>query len=55
MAQIFPEKRDLYYTQKVILFQSAFGHPGQIKNFASESWNAAVLDSGGANIVAGKK
>ena len=34
LAQIFPEKRDLYYTQKVILFQSAFGHPEQIKNLA---------------------
>ena len=36
MAQNCPEKRDLYYRQEVILFQSDFEHPEQIKNFASE-------------------
>ena len=54
MAQNCPEKRDLYYTHEVIIFQSDFGHPEQIKNFASEPWNAAVLDSGAMNIVAEK-
>ena len=43
MALNCPEKCDLYYTQEVILFQSDFDHPKQIKNLASESWNAAVL------------
>ena len=45
----------LYYTQEVILFQSDFDHPEYIKNVASESWNAAVLDSGAKNTVAGKE
>ena len=37
MTQNCPEKYDLYYTQQVILFQSDFNHPEQIKNLASES------------------
>ena len=52
MAQNCPEKRDLYYRQEVILFQSDFEHPEQIKNFASEFWNVAVLDKGAKNIFA---
>ena len=55
MTQNCPEKRDLYYTQEVILFQSDFNHPEWIKNLASKSWNAAVLDSGATNTVAGKE
>ena len=55
MAQNCPEKHNLFYKQEVILFQSDFDHPGQIKNSASESWNAAVLDSGATNTVAGKE
>ena len=54
MAQNCPEKYDLYYTQQVILFQSDFNHPEQIKNLASESWNAAVLD-GATNTAARKE
>ena len=50
MAQNCPEKSDLYYTQEVILFQSYFDHPEQIRNLAS-----AVLDSGATNTVAGKE
>ena len=48
-------KRNLYYTQEVILFQLDFDHREQIRNLASESWNAAVLDSGATNTVAGKE
>ena len=55
MAQNCPEKRDLYYTQEAFLFQSDFDHCEQIKNLASESWNAAVLDSGDTNKFAGKE
>ena len=55
MAQNCPEKHDLQYTQEAILFQLDFNHPEQIDNSASESWNAAVLDIGAANTVAGKE
>ena len=55
MTQNCPEKRDLYYTKDVILFQSGLDHPEQIKNLASDSWNAAVLDSGAKNTIAGKE
>ena len=55
MAQNCPEKHDLQYTQEAILFQLDFDHPEQIDNSASESWNAAVLDIGAANTVAGKE
>ena len=39
-----PEKYDTQYTQEVVLYQSDFDHPEQLKTLASESWNAAVLD-----------
>ena len=52
MAQNCPDKRDLYYTQEVTIFQSDFDHTEQIKNLASEPWNAAVLDSGATKTVA---
>ena len=55
MAQNCPEKCYLYYTQEVILFQSDFDLPEQIKNLASESCDAAVLDSGAPNTVAGNE
>ena len=55
MAQNCPERRDLCFTQDVILFQSDFNHPEQIKNVAPKSWNAAVLESGATNLVAGKE
>ena len=54
MAQNCPENCDLYYTQ-VIIFQSDFDQPEQVKNLASESWNATVLDNGATNTVAGKE
>ena len=44
-----------FYTQEVILFQSDFDHPGEIKNLASESWNAVVIDNGATYTVAGKE
>ena len=34
MAQNCPQKRDLYYTKQVILFQSHFNHPEQVKILA---------------------
>ena len=49
-----PEKCDTYYTQEVVLYQSDFDHPDKLKNLVSETWNAAVLDSGATNTVAGK-
>ena len=55
MVQNCPEKRDLYVTQEDIVFPSDFEHPEQIKDLASESWNAAVLDSGATNTVGAKE
>ena len=43
MAQNCPEKYDTLYTQEVVLDQSDFNHPEQLKAPVSESWNAAVL------------
>ena len=54
MAQQCPEKRDTYYTQEVVRYQSDSEHPDKLKNLLSETWNAAVLDSGPTNTVAGK-
>ena len=45
---------DNYYTQEVVLNQSDFDHPDKLKNLESETWNAAVLDSGATNTVASK-
>ena len=45
---------DNYYTQEVVLNQSDFDHPVKLKNLESETWNAAVLDSGATNTVASK-
>ena len=42
------------YTQEVVFYQSDFYHPEKLKTLVSESWNAAVLDSGAINTVAGK-
>ena len=39
---------------KIVLYQSDFDHPEQLKNLVSESWNSAVLDSDATNTVAGK-
>ena len=54
MAMQCPEKCDTYFTQEVVLYQSDFDHPDKLKNLVSETWNAAVLDSGATNTVAGK-
>ena len=54
MTQQCSEKRDTYYTQKVVLYQSDFDHPDKLKNLVSETWNAAVLNKGATNLVAGK-
>ena len=54
MAQNCPEKYDAQYTQEVVLYQSDFEHPEQLKTLVSESWNSAVLDSGTTNTVAGE-
>ena len=55
MAQNCPEKRDIYHTQEIILFQSDYDHPDKLKNLSSETWNTALLDSGATNTVAGKE
>ena len=31
MAQQCPEKRDTYYTQEVVLYQSDFDHPDKLR------------------------
>ena len=54
MAKNCPEKNDTYYTQDVALYQPDSHHPKLLKTLASESWNAAVLDSGATNTVAGE-
>ena len=54
MAQNSPEKYDTLYTKEVVLYQSDFDHPEQLKRLVSESENAAVLDSGVTNTVAGE-
>ena len=54
MAQNCPEKYDAQYTQEVVLYQSDFEHPEQLKTLVSESWNSAVLDSAATHTVAGE-
>ena len=54
MAQNCPEKYDTLYTQEVVLYQSDFDHPEQLKTLVSESWNSAVLDSAATHTVAGE-
>ena len=39
---------------EVILFQSDYDYPGQMQTLVSESWNAALLDSGASKTVCGK-
>ena len=54
IAQNCPEKYDTLYTQEVVLYQSDFDHPEQLKTLVSESWNSAVLDSAATHTVAGE-
>ena len=54
MAQNCPEKYGTLNTQEVVLYQSDFDHPEQLKTLVSESWNSAVLDSHANNKVAGE-
>ena len=54
IAQNCPEKYDTLYAQEVVLYQSYFDHPEQLRTLVSESWKAAVLDSGATNTVAGE-
>ena len=54
MAQNCPEKYGTLYTQEVVLYQSDFDHPEQLKTLVSESWNSAVLDSAATHTVAGE-
>ena len=54
MAQNCQEKYDTLYTQEVVLYQSDFDHPEQLKTLVSETGNLAVLDSGTTNTVAGE-
>ena len=45
--------REIRYsiTQEVVLYQSDFDHTEQLKTLVSESWKAAVLDSGNTNSL----
>ena len=54
MAQNCPEKYGTLNTQEVVLYQSDFDHPEQLKTLVSESWNSAVLDSAATHTVAGE-
>ena len=54
MVQNCPEKSGTYYTQEVLLYQSDFGHPEQLKTLVCESLNIAVLDSGATNTTVGE-
>ena len=54
ISQNCPEQIDTYYTQEVVLRQSDFDQPEQLKTLLSESWNAPILDSGATNTVAGE-
>ena len=40
--------------QDVVQYQLGFDHADKLKNLVSETWNAAVLDSGATNTVPGK-
>ena len=37
MAQQYPKKRDIYYTQEVVLYLPDFGHPDKLKNLVSQT------------------
>ena len=52
MVQNCLKKYDTLYIQEVVLYQSDFYHPEQLKTLVSESWT--VLDSGATNTVAGE-
>ena len=39
---------------EAILFQADFDHPSKLQGLLSESWNAAVLDSGASKTVYGR-
>ena len=54
ISQNCPEQIDTYYTQEVVLRQSDFDQPEQLKTLLSESWNTPILDSGATNTVAGE-
>ena len=42
---------DTWLSCEAILIQADFDHPSELKGLLSESWNAAVLDSGGGKTV----
>ena len=54
MDQSCPERCDTCFNQEVVLYQSDYDHSTKLKNLLTESWNAAVLDSGVTNTVAGE-
>ena len=55
--QFLPEKQEqnTYFLQEFVVIQSDFDHPTKLKNLVSESWNAALLDSGATSTVTGEK
>ena len=54
MAQQCSEKRDTYYKQEMVLYQSNFDYPEKLKILVSETWSAAVVDSAATNTVVDK-
>ena len=43
-----------FNTCYVVLYQSDYDHPNELKNLVAESWNAAVLDSGASKNACGQ-
>ena len=59
-AQNCPDRKphqsyDTYFTQEIVLFQSDYDEPTNLKTLVGESWNSALLDSGATNTVTGEK
>ena len=42
---------DTWLSYETIPFQADFDHPSELKDFLSESWNAASLDSGASKTI----
>ena len=43
----------MWLSYEAILFQADFDYPNELVGLLSESWNAAVLDSGTSKTVCG--
>ena len=50
----YPGEGQLNDQFDIVLFQSDYDHPDNLRSLVSESWNAAVLDSGATKTVCGR-